>query len=158
MTTGNIVKLVVSLTACLGAGWLGSIFTRPAIDGWYRGLAKPAFTPPEWLFGPVWTALYILMAIALYRIWTTRSRPGKSAALGLFAVQLALNAAWSGVFFGLKSPAGGLAVIAALWLAISATIVAFRRLSAIAAWLLVPYLLWVSYAAALNFAIWRLNP
>lgn len=120
---------------------------------WYPTLSKPAFTPPSWLFGPVWTTLYLLMGIALFLVW----RRGSRGALAVFAVQLALNAAWTVVFFGMRWPAGGLAVILALLVAIAATVVAFVRADRRAAVLLVPHLLWVGFAAPLNYELWRLN-
>jgi|GEM_PF-228620 tryptophan-rich sensory protein len=125
---------------------------------WYPTLTKPAWTPPDWVFGPVWTLLYILMAVAAWLVWRKAGFAGARLALVLYFVQLALNAAWSGLFFGLRSPAAGLVDILLLWMVIAATLVAFARHSAVAAGLLVPYFVWVSYAAALNFAIWRMNP
>ena len=112
---------------------------------------------PAWVFGPVWTALYLSMAIAAWLVWRRAGWPGGARALGLFAVQLALNAAWSPLFFGLRSPAAGLVDIAALWLAIAATVFAFFRIAPVAGALLVPYWLWVTFATALNAAIWSLN-
>lgn len=151
-------KLLISLSACLLAGVVGSLFTAPAIASWYVTLRKPSFTPPDWLFAPVWTLLYVLMGIALFLVWkrgktTTKYRMG----IVFFAAQLVLNAAWSFVFFGMHLPKAGFIVIILLWLAIATTIVEFRKVSKVAAMLLVPYLLWVSFASALNFAIMRLN-
>lgn len=140
----------------LVVGWIGARVTLPAIPGWYAQLAKPSFTPPNWAFGPVWTALYVMMAIAAWLTWRTDS-PLRSRALALWAVQLALNLAWSMLFFGARQPGLALAEIVALLLAIIATIALFARVAPLAAWLLVPYLAWVGYASALNFAIWRLN-
>jgi len=136
----------------------GGLVTRPSIPTWYAALAKPDFTPPNWLFAPVWTTLYALMA---YAAWRILSRPGdqprRAAAVTAFFVQLGLNCLWSFAFFGARSPTMGLIVIAALIVAIAATIRAFRRLDRTAALLLVPYLAWVAYAAALNGAILHLN-
>jgi translocator protein len=134
-------------------GAFGSLFPP---DDWYAALAKPAWNPPSWVFGPVWTALYIMMGVAAWLIWD-RHRTAARVALALFVLQLVANAAWSWLFFGLRSPALAFADIVLLWLLILATALAFRRLRPAAAALLLPYLTWVSFAAALNFAIWRLN-
>jgi len=156
--TKDLVGLAVCLAACLGAAALGALFTGPAVGTWYQEIRKPAFSPPSWVFGPVWTALYAMMAVAVWLVWKKGDAAGRSAALALFGVQLALNAAWSPIFFGLRSFGWALVDIVALWLAIVATLVAFLRVSASAGLFLVPYLAWVSFAAVLNFAIWRLNP
>jgi tryptophan-rich sensory protein len=124
---------------------------------WYPQLTKPGFTPPSWVFAPVWTTLYLLMAVAAWLLWRRRARPGAKAALTLFLVQLVLNALWSGLFFGLRNPLAGLIDLAALWLALSATIVLFARVRVLAAGLLIPYWAWVTFAGALNAQIWRLN-
>lgn len=152
------LKLIVALLIPLSAGWIGAIFTTPAIDSWYVGLVKPDFTPPDMVFGPVWTILYFLMGVALYLVWREgASVPRVNFAIGIFSVQIILNTLWSIVFFGMESPGGGLFIIGLLWLSILANIFAFARISKIAAYLLAPYLLWVSFAAALNFEIWILN-
>lgn len=122
---------------------------------WYFALAKPAWTPPPWVFGPAWTLLYTLMAVAAWMVW---KREPRGLALRCWALQLLLNAAWSPVFFALHAIGAALLVIAALWLAIAGTIAAFARVDRRAAALLLPYLAWVSFATALNLAIWRLNP
>jgi len=154
----DIVKLVVCILVCECAGFLGSIFTTPQIPGWYASLVKPSFNPPSWLFGPVWTTLYLLMGVSLYLVWRIGLGHGRvKAALAIFAVQLALNVLWSFAFFGRQSPLSGLVVIAALWIMIVANIVYFSKLSAAAALLLVPYVLWVSFAAVLNAGLYRLN-
>jgi benzodiazapine receptor len=126
---------------------------------WYASLAKPAWTPPTWVFGPAWTILYAMMAVAAWRLWRRLgARPHESRrALVLFAVQLALNLSWTPVFFGMQRPDLALVVILVLWLAIAATIVAAWKACKTAAALLVPYLAWVTFATALNAAIWRLN-
>jgi benzodiazapine receptor len=135
-----------------------SLVTRPNIPSWYAGLAKPGFTPPNWLFPVAWTLLYGMMAWALWRILSGPiDQPGRRTAVAAFFVQLLLNALWSFAFFGAHSPPAGLAVIVALLAAILWTIAAFRRLDRIAAALLLPYLAWVAYATVLNGAIWRLN-
>jgi len=152
------VKIAAAVGLCLGAGAVGGWFTSPAIPTWYASLAKPSFTPPSWVFGPAWTTLYILMGVATGLVWTRGwSAPGVRAALGVFLGQLALNVFWSAVFFGWRSPGGALVVIAALWGSIAVTIYLFRRVNTAAAVLLIPYLAWVTFAAALNVAVWRLN-
>lgn len=145
------IRLVGSVSLCLSAGVVGSLFTIPAISGWYQFLNRPILAPPNWIFAPVWTILYILMGISLYLAWSHRAR------LTWFWVQLGLNANWSLAFFGLRSPKLGLLNIVVLWLSIILAIKDFRRKSVFAAWLLVPYLMWVSFATYLNWAIWRLN-
>ncbi len=140
------------------AGAAGSAATLPNITTWYAGLHKPAFTPPNWLFGPVWTALYLLMAIAFWRILTlARKTQSRQTAIVWFLIQICLNALWSIAFFGLHSPLFGLIVIAFMVVAIILTIVSFLHLDRLAGWLLVPYLLWVSFASALNAAVFLLN-
>lgn len=140
------------------AGLLGAFATASSVQNWYPTLEKPWFTPPGWVFAPVWTLLYTLMGIAAYLVWRQGWSEGAvRAALIAFAVQLVLNALWSPAFFGLQSAGLGLVVIFFLWVAIIVTIVWFGRVSTVAAWLMVPYLAWVTYAMALNFEIWRLN-
>jgi len=156
--TRDIVKLVISLVACQCAGLIGSIFTTPAIPIWYAALEKPPFTPPNWLFAPAWGTLYVLMAIAAFLVWRRGlNQEGVKSALLIFVIQLVLNALWSVVFFGFKSPIAGIVVIVVLWVAILFTILKFFRLSVVAGSLLIPYILWVSFATALNIAIWMLN-
>lgn len=150
----QVIGLIVALLICYAAAGIGGIFTGPAIQsGWYATLPRPPWTPPSWLFGPVWTLLYTLMAIAAWLVWRADNARGKSSALTLFGIQLALNVLWSVLFFGLRAPALGLLDIVFLWLAILATLVSFRRVTPAAGWLLLPYLLWVSFAVALNYAI-----
>lgn len=152
------IKLAASVVLCLLAGFVGSMFTTPKIESWYAGIAKPSFTPPGWLFGPVWTALYVLMGIALYLVWRKGiAAKGVKIALAVFLAQLVLNALWSYAFFGAESPLAGLVVIVALWAMIAASIAAFGPLSRTAAMLLVPYILWVSFATVLNASIYYLN-
>ena len=138
---------------CEAAGLVGTVFTLQAIPEWYALLNKPAFSPPNWLFGPVWTTLYFMMGTAAWLVW---QRQG-TAALKVFWLQLALNALWTPLFFGLQNPLAGLVCIALMWLAIVWTIVGFWRVSRPAALLMLPYLAWVSFATALNYAIWTLN-
>ena len=158
MRVRDIWKLVVSIVACLAAGAIGSIFTRQAIPTWYATLEKPAFNPPNWLFAPVWTLLYIMMGVAAFLVWR-KGLENKQVriALIIFLVQLVLNTLWSVAFFGLQSPAYGLVVIELLWLAILFTAFSFYRISRVASVLLWPYLLWVTFAAVLNSSIWLLN-
>lgn len=142
----------VALTLCVGA--LGGFATAQSVAEWYPTLVKPSWTPPPWLFAPVWTTLYIMMAVAAWLVWLKGNARG---ALALFAGQLLLNLAWSFLFFGARSPGLGLIDIVLLWLMIAATIFAFSLKSRAAALLLVPYLAWVSFATALNLSVWMLN-
>ena len=153
----QVIGLALSVAVCFAAAGLGSLFTRPAIEGWYASLPKPSWTPPNWVFGPVWTVLYLSMAIAAWLVWRRGGFPGAKLPLALFAAQLALNVAWSGLFFGLRTPGAAFAEIVLLWLFILATAIAFWPISRVAAWLMLPYLLWVTYAAGLNYSIWRLS-
>jgi translocator protein len=158
LKAADIPQLVFCIVICQLAGGLGSYFTRPAIPTWYATLKKPLLTPPDWIFAPVWITLYVLMGIAVFLVWQqpfTRSQ--KQKALIFFSVQLILNALWSYLFFGLRSPLAGLAGITALAILIVFTIRSFLRISFPAGILLVPYLLWVGYAAGLNFSICILN-
>jgi benzodiazapine receptor len=151
-------RLILSIAVCQLAGIIGSFFTMPQIPTWYATLEKPAFGPPNWLFGPVWVVLYLFMGIAMFLIWRQGTKSMHvTSALSIFIVQLLLNVLWSVVFFGLKSPVGGLVVIVLLWIAVLATIIRFRKVSEIASMLLIPYILWVTFAAILNFALFRLN-
>ena len=157
-STGSALALVVFIVACFSAALIGSIFTASSIPVWYENLLKPSFSPPNWLFGPVWTVLYLLMAVAGWLVWQQRGRnPTIALPLALFGIQLVLNTLWSVLFFGLQAPGTALVEIIVLWAAILATLLSFRQVSKGAGWLLVPYLAWVSFAAVLNFEIWRLN-
>lgn len=151
------IGLLVFIGICFGVGALGAVATRPEIDTWYRSLNKPQWTPPGSIFGPVWTALYLLMGIAAWLVWQRGGVFPVKAAMILFAIQLLLNGAWSWIFFGMHRPDLAFFEILFLWMAIAATTVAFFRHSQLAAWLLIPYLGWVSFAAVLNFTIWRMN-
>jgi tryptophan-rich sensory protein len=158
MKIPHYMKLIIAIIVSQLAGIIGAIFTTPAIDGWYAGIIKPALNPPSWIFGPVWTTLFVLMGVAAFFIWEKGlHRRDVKIALSIFAGQLVLNTLWSIIFFGLHSPGGALIEIIFLWLAILATIFAFARIYKTAAWLLVPYILWVSFAMHLNYAIWTLN-
>ena len=153
----KVATLLVSIAVCLGVQAVSGVLTASGVRDWYPTLRKPGWTPPDWVFFPVWTVLYVLMALAAWLVWHHARGPGRRTALVLFAVQLALNAAWSGLFFALRSPGAAFAEIVALWVAIAATLVSFGRVSPAAAGLLVPYLLWVTYATALNGTIWVMN-
>ena len=168
MNTKRILVYAAIVLAPLAAGWLGSLFTMDAIPGWYAGLAKPALNPPSWVFGPVWTALYLMMGIAACIVWSKRSGGQNSKrtrgsgdnvrrGMRLFWVQLAANAVWSPLFFGLQNPGAALVDIVALWILILLTMIAFFNVSRTAGWLLVPYLAWVTFATYLNSTIWLLN-
>ncbi len=148
------IGLLVSLVVCFAVAGLGAFATTPNIPTWYATLNKPSWNPPNWVFGPVWTLLYGLMAISVWLVW---KRDGWNTAVTIFAIQLALNLAWSFIFFGFHQTGLAFWEIVLLWLAIAATILMFFQVSTVAASLLIPYLLWVSFAAALNFTIWRLN-
>jgi len=154
-----IFKLIISIVACQCAGLIGSAFTTPAIPTWYAALEKPPFTPPNWLFAPAWITLYLLMGISASIVWQKGvDTPRVRTALIIFLIQLILNALWSVVFFGLESPLYGVIVIAVLWIAIVSTIVKFFRISTLAGALLLPYIGWVTFAAALNVSVFMLNP
>ena len=152
----QIVALVLSLALVVAIAAIGGAATGASIDGWYRTLAKPPFNPPDRVFGPAWALLYALMAVAAWRVWRRRHPHGRRA-LTVYALQLALNLAWTLIFFGLRLPGWALADILVLLAAVAATIALFWRVDRPAALLLVPYLAWVAFAAALNGAIWRLN-
>ncbi len=157
----DLIKLIIAIVICEGAGFIGAFFTTPAISSWFVTLNKPFFSPPNWVFGPVWTLLYLLMGISLYLIWKiTDSKKAKlkKEALLVFFSQLILNILWSVVFFGAHSPILGLLVIIGLWLLIFRTIQLFSKLSKLSAQLLYPYLVWVSFASILNLSIVLLNP
>jgi len=151
------LALVGFIAVCFAAAGLGSMATRGAVDTWYRTIEKPSWNPPAWVFGPVWTALYLMMAVAAWLVWRKLGLDGGRLPLALFAVQLALNAAWSLIFFGLKNPGAAFAELVVLWCAIVATTVVFFRAAPAAGWLFVPYLAWSTFAAVLNYTIWRLN-
>ena len=155
----DISRLVVAIFVCQMAGVVGSAFTRPSISSWYAALRKPTFTPPNWLFGPVWISLFLLMGISAYLIWSKGIQNREVIiALSIFGIQLVLNILWSFFFFKLQSPFYAFIEILMLWLAILLTIIYFFKISRTASFLLFPYIFWVSFAAILNFYIWRLNP
>jgi len=153
----GFLSLLISLGLSLSAGFLGAWATASSVDSWYQGLNRPWWTPPDALFAPVWTALYILMGVAAWLVWKRADDHRVGWPLSLYALQLLLNALWSYLFFGLRSPGAALIEIIVLWAAIAATAAGFARVDRRAAWLMAPYLAWVSFAMALNFALWRMN-
>jgi len=155
----RIVYITISVLICLAIGFLSSIATQSSVNDWYLTLNKPSFTPPNWLFAPVWTALYIMMGVAAGIVWSKGyHHVWVKTALYHFVFQLLLNALWSIVFFGLKNPLGGMVIILALLTMIILTIKWFKVISKPAALLMIPYVLWVAFASALNYKIWELNP
>lgn len=151
------LALLVFLVVTFAAAAIGSSFTASSVGDWYPTLARPTWAPPDWVFGPVWTVLYALMAVAAWLVWRQRGIRGASVALGLYAGQLIANAAWSVLFFGLRDVRAAFADIVVLWVLIVLTLVAFWRRSFVAGLFITPYLAWVSFAALLNGAIWVLN-
>ncbi|MEO8666403.1 MAG: TspO/MBR family protein [Ignavibacteria bacterium] len=154
----NLLKLIICIVICQLAGITGMIFSGDAISTWYTTLNKPSFNPPGWLFGPVWIVLYLMMGISWFIIWKEdlKNKEVRTAFM-IFIVQLIVNASWSLVFFGARSIEGGLIVIVILWMLILITTIKFKNISRTAAILLIPYLLWVSFATVLNFFIYKLN-
>ncbi len=158
MNLPNYAKLLISIAIPLLVGFVGSLFTTPSIPTWYAELVKPAFSPPSWVFTPVWTILFILIGIAFFLVWQKGfSTKVSKTALSLFSIQLTLNATWSFLFFSLHNPFYAFIEIILLFIAILLTIVWFNKISRTAALLLIPYLLWVAFAAFLNYSIWILN-
>ncbi len=181
MNFNKAIKLLVSIIICELAGFAGSIFTTPEINNWYKLLNKPGFNPPSWIFAPVWTTIFILMGVSLYLVWAKKfvvknelklskkkawnpwsqkflyGKWQKANIMLIFAVQLALNVVWSIIFFGLHNPGVAFFELLMLWVAIIYTIINFYRVSKNAALLLLPYVIWVSFAAILNYFIWILN-
>ena len=154
----KVLGILVFILLCELAGIVGSFFTRPSIPGWYAGLVKPLFNPPNWIFGPVWTTLYVLMGLAAYLVYEKGLRRNDvRKALAVFGGQLVLNALWSIVFFGAHQILGAAVLIVVLWAMILATILLFSRISKAAAYLLIPYILWVSFATVLNISLYVLN-
>ena len=158
MKKKDLLKLIISLVICQLAGIIGSLFTSPSIPTWYASLEKPSFNPPNWVFSPVWISLFVLMGISLFLLWRNILEDQKAKiAILFFAIQLVLNMFWSVIFFGLKSPFFAFIEIIFLWVAILLTILKSLKVSKAAGALLIPYILWVSFAAVLNFSIWSLN-
>jgi len=155
----KFVKIAIALVVCLAVGYSASTVTRPSVETWYPTIAKPVFNPPNWIFMPVWTLLYILMAVAAGLVWDKIKEQNEEVkkALGFFLIQLTLNAVWSYLFFGLKNPMLALIEIALLWLMIYETFLKFVKINKTAGYLLIPYLAWVGFAAVLNASIWWLN-
>lgn len=151
------LALLFFIVLCFAAAWLGSALTADSVRTWYTGLRKPWLTPPGWVFGPVWSILYLLMAISAWLVWREAGMSGARPAFALFFLQLALNVLWSGIFFGLHRPGVALAEIVVLEIAIIATAIQFSRFSRPAFWLMVPYIVWVGFATFLNLRIWQLN-
>ena len=154
----DLIALALFLALCLGIGALGAAVAETSVTGWYADLAKPSFNPPEELFGPVWTVLYVMMGVAAWRVWRAADRDTTRGPLTLFALQLALNLGWTVVFFGLQKIGSAVATIIVLDVGVIVTALAFRTVDRLAAFLMAPYLAWVAFATVLNIAIWRLNP
>ncbi|MBI4080622.1 MAG: tryptophan-rich sensory protein [Candidatus Levybacteria bacterium] len=154
----NYLKLFLAILVCQAAGIIGSFFTINSVNTWYTTLEKPFFNPPSWVFGPTWTILYLLMGISLYLVWNSKNTKEKKVGLKYFYIQLVLNALWSIVFFGFKSPPLALIEILTLWIMIFLTIRSFLKINKNAAYLLFPYIAWVSFATILNLFIVILNP
>jgi translocator protein len=157
MSTSSVLKLIVSIALPLLVGAVAGIFTAKAIPGWYETLYQPSFNPPNWLFGPVWTVLYILMGISFFMIWQTPPGNQRTLAMVAFFVQLLLNFGWSFLFFHFKEIGLALAEVIVLWCAIVVMIVFFYRIRPVSAWINIPYLLWVTFATVLNAAYYKLN-
>jgi benzodiazapine receptor len=155
-TPFNVLVLFGFLVFTLAIGFVAGQVTAPNIPTWYADLAKPSFNPPNWVFAPVWTTLYVFIAVAAWRIWLKAG--WRARGLALWLIQLALNFAWSFLFFGAHAPGAALADLVVLWLAIISTIAVFWRTDRAAGLLLMPYLLWVSFAGVLNYWVWQLNP
>jgi translocator protein len=154
----NTIKLIISIAIPLIIGGTSGFFTATGVESWYQTINKPSWNPPGWIFGPVWTTLYVLMGIALFLVWKADASPElKKIAIILFAVQLALNFCWSFIFFYQQQPGWALVEIIVMWAFILFTIFAFAQVNKTAAWLLVPYISWVSFAVILNYTIWKLN-
>lgn len=158
MKINNTIRFLFSIIICQLAGIIGSIFTAPSVQTWYAALQKPSFTPPDWIFAPAWIFLYLLMGISLYIVWKEGLKKKiVKTGVSIFAVQLILNSAWSFLFFGIRNPFLAFIEIIMLWTAIFLTMLVFFRIKKEAFYLLLPYLLWISFALVLNFSIWRLN-
>jgi len=154
----NTLKLFISIAVPLGIGAFGSYFTIPGVNGWYQTISKPAWNPPNSIFGPVWTTLYVLMGVALYLVWKAGSNTtARSTAISFFVIQLILNSGWSIIFFRQHAVGWALAEMVLLWIFILLTIISFAKINKTAAWLLAPYIAWVSFALLLNYSIWQLN-
>lgn len=154
----DIIKLIAAILICQAAGGIGAIATTSSIGTWYATLNKPSFNPPNWVFGPVWTTLYALMGIAVWMVWSKGiSNPTVRVAVILFAIQLLLNSLWTFIFFYFHQPGWAFVEIVLLWVAILLTIIWFFRISTAAGILMLPSIVWVSFASVLNFSLWWLN-
>ncbi len=154
----NTLKLIIAIAIPLIVGGTSGFFTATGVESWYQTIARPTWNPPGWLFGPVWTTLYVMMGISLFLVWKEdTSVELKKIGIALFAVQLVLNFFWSFIFFNQHQIGWALVEIAAMWVFILLTIFAFAQVNKAAAWLLVPYISWVSFATILNYTIWQLN-
>ena len=155
----RVIKFMIAVSLPLALGAFAGFFTSPSLKGWYSIINKPSFNPPNWIFAPVWTMLYLMMGIAFYIVWIrVEENKLRTKAIMYYFIQLVLNFCWTIIFFYAAKPGWAFAEIILLWIMIAATINKFSKISKPAAWLLVPYIVWVSFAAVLNFAIWRLNP
>lgn len=155
----NILKLALSIGVCFLVAFIGSVFTLSSISTWYAVLNKPFFSPPNWIFGPVWTILYFMMGVSLHIVWSKNLKgKKKDEAIKIFIFQLIINLLWSLVFFGFHQPLLAFITIIVLWFSIFKTIKSFYEISKVSAYLLIPYILWVSFASILNLAIVALNP
>ena len=154
----NSIKLIIAIAIPVAVGAISGFFTATGVESWYQTINKPSWNPPGWIFGPVWTTLYVMMGIALFLVWKSDSSDIlKKTAIALFAIQLILNFFWSFIFFNQHQIGWALVEIIAMWIFILLTIFAFGNVSKLAAWLLVPYISWVSFATILNYTIWKLN-
>lgn len=151
------IGLILSIAACFLAAAIGGFATASSVSGWFAEINKPSWNPPDWVFGPVWTVLYLMMGVSAWLVWKQSGFKDAALPLGCFAVQLALNTTWSILFFGIRQPGWAFVEIIVLWFSIALTIVLFFKHSKLAAGLLVPYLLWVTFASCLNYSIWSLN-
>jgi len=159
MKTKNVKRLIFAILICQLAGLVGSLFTYESIPNWYASLKMPSLNPPNWIFGPVWITLYTLMGVSLYLVWTKGlNKKNVRRAIMIFSIQLALNSIWSILFFGLKLPFYALIEIVVLWFAIAFTIFEFYKISEKSGLILLPYIVWVTFALFLNYNIWVLNP
>ena len=157
MNKSKIIKLVISITLPLALGALAGLFTSSSVQGWYSSLVKPTFNPPNWVFGPVWTTLYVLMGISFYLVWSQPASKKRNSGIFIFLLQLTLNFAWSFIFFYFHQIGLALIEIILLWIFIVAMILQFHKIVAIAAFINIPYLLWVSFATFLNASYYFLN-
>ncbi len=154
----NTIKLIISIAIPVLIGGLSGFFTASGVYSWYQTIQKPSWNPPSWIFAPVWTTLYVMMGISLFLVWKADATAQiKRKAIVLFSIQLALNFSWSLIFFSLQQPGWALVEIIVMWFFILLTILAFAPINRIAAWLLVPYISWVSFATILNYTLWKLN-